>query len=56
MAEVDLSSSSLDYLEAVIAELDAAQLCFTVTQASMISKLNVILLKLSTMVPISLLG
>ncbi|KAL5194261.1 hypothetical protein HKD37_20G056365 [Glycine soja] len=47
MADVEPSAASLDRLEAVMAKLVAAQ-------ASMDSKLDVILLKLNTMVPIQL--
>ena len=46
MADAELSVACMDRLEAAMAKLAAAQLCFAATQASMESKLDVLLLKL----------
>ncbi|KAL5122314.1 hypothetical protein HKD37_02G003137 [Glycine soja] len=51
MTEVVPSSANPDPLEVAIVELAVAQLRFAMTQASMASKLDVIILKLNTMVP-----
>ena len=61
MADAELSAACVDRLEAAMAKLAAAQafmdsnlyasqLCFAVTQASMIFKLDLIILKLDTMI------